>query len=390
MVAALLLWSACGTPQPSPQQGPDSATTDSAATAEVVAHTNDGLTAKGDADTVADATAADGTVAKVVCPTCPPEQKCRPDTGACVTAGVAKCDPPCVGGLVCRLTPPPACQQQTCKMPATWAADVLKLTALSLDDSGVTCSGGKGNALGKLAQNLPLAKQLLSDAVANDQATVLLEPNGVAAGGGAGSLRWLFGTRATTHLKCDPTSEQAFCAYTVSQACWDRTTPGSGPCAPWMSLPVQWNPAAGPGQTGTLSSGKAPLQPPGDLLQFSVPLAGGAQVLLQIHRPRFDATVVTASAGQPAGPLGWRQAKGSLCGAVPLADIDAALAGLPTSMLDSLGGLQGARTFRAKLLPGDVDLDDDGKNDAASAALQFSATRAVISGLSPLDANGNP
>ncbi|MBM4346182.1 MAG: hypothetical protein FJ100_22640 [Deltaproteobacteria bacterium] len=390
LITALLLASACGTAQPSPQPGTDSATVDSStadssADADAVVNPEDGLTAKDGADA-----AVDATVVQVTCPTCPPEQKCRPDTGACVTAGVAECDPPCVGGLVCRLTPPPACQLQTCKLPTAWAADVLKLTSLSLDDSGVTCSGGKGNALSKLAQSVPLIKQLLSDAVANDQVTVLTEPNGLSAGGGKGSLRWLFGTRAETHLKCDPTSQKAFCAYTVSQACWDRTTPGSGPCAPWMSLPVQWSAAAEPGKTGALSSGKAPVQPPGDVLQFGVPLAGGAQVLLQVHQPRLDATVVTASAGQPAGPLGWRQAQGSLCGAVPLADIDAALAGLPPSMLASFGGLKAARALRAQVLPGDVDLDGDGKNDAASAALQFTATRAMISGLSPLDANGNP
>ncbi|MSQ84763.1 MAG: hypothetical protein EXR77_18140 [Myxococcales bacterium] len=123
--------------------------------------------------------------------------------------------------------------------------------------------------------------------------------------------------------------------------------------------------------------------PPGDMLQFAVPLTAGAQVLLQVYHPRLDAQVTVAQGGEPAGPLGWRAVQGSLCGAVPLADLDAALAGLPQATLESLGGLATAQALRAKMVPGDVDLDGDGKNDAASAAVAFTGTRAKITGLSP-------
>lgn len=332
---------------------------------------------------------ADGSAANTNCPVCPTGQKCRPDQAICVGAGVVQCDPACAAGLVCRLNPPPACVLQTCKLPATWSADVVKLTTLSLTASAAAC-GKDNHALGQLATKLPLLTQLLGDAVANDQATVLLEPNGLTATGGPGSLRWLFGTRAPTHLKCNPTSLQAVCAYTVSQACWDRATAGTGPCAPWMVLPASWSPPTIAGEPGTLSGGQAPQSPAGDRLQFAVPLAGGGQVLLQLFGPRLQATVKTAAAGEPAGPLGWRQIEGTLCGAVPLDDLDAALAGLPAATLESLGGLEAARKLRAQLLPGDTDLDGDGKADAASAAIGFQGTRATISGLSPLGPNGQP
>ena len=198
-----------------------------------------------------------------------------------------------------------------------------------------------------------------------------------------GALRWLFGTRNLQSLKCNPTSQEAVCGYTVSQLCWARDTPGNGPCAPWMQLPVSWTPPAAVGGQGQLASAGAPAAP-GDLLQFAVPVANGGQVLLQVHHPKLVASVTTAQQGQPAGPLGWRQVQGTLCGAVSLADLDAALAGLPQSTLDALGGVEAARKVRAQLLPGDLDLNGDGQIDAASTALSVTGTRATITGLSPL------
>ncbi len=66
---------------------------------------------------------------------------------------------------------------------------------------------------------------------------------------------------------------------------------------------------------------------------------------------------------------------------MPLADLDAALAGLPATTLENLGGLQAAQALRAKLVPGDVDLDGDGKADATTAAMSFTGTRAKLVGL---------
>jgi hypothetical protein len=324
---------------------------------------------------------ADVSAVTASCVPCPQGQKCRPDTGVCVAAGVVACAPACPLALVCRLEPPPACVVPTCKLPNAFSADVLKLTALSLQPTANPCPGGQ-NALGKLAAQLPMVKKLLDDAVANDQTTVLLENAGVQAKASEGALRWLFGTRDATSLKCDTTSDEAFCGYTASQTCWDRTTPGAGACKPWMSLPVKWTPPTMPGGQGQLAT--AAQLPPGDLLQFAVPLTGGAQVLLQIHHPRLQAQVSTAAEGEPAGPAGWRKIAGTLCGAVPVADLDAALAGLPKDTLDALGGLQAAQKLRAQLLPADVDLDGDNVPDAASAAIGLTGTRAKLTGLSPL------
>ncbi len=392
LLAGALLQVGCGEAAKVPpladmaaQVGFDAATVDDASAADVgqvseVASV-DGEIAPGE---VADGDVGTDAQTAPPCPACPAGQKCRPDRGICVTAGVVQCTPACPQSLTCRLQPPPACVLQTCALPSTWSTDVLKLTALSLKASDATCDGAIGNALGKLAAQLPLMQSLLTDAVANDQATVLLEPDALAPSGGQGKLRWLFGTRAATSLKCNPTSQDAFCGYTASPLCWDRATPGAGVCAPWMQLPVQWAPPQAPAIQGKLlGPGGDVALPAGDVLQFSVPLAAGAQVLLQVFRPRLDAQVVVAQGDEPAGPLGWRTVQGSLCGAVPLADLDAALAGLPQTTLDALGGLAGAQSLRAKMLPGDVDLDGDGQVDAASAALAFTGTRAKVTGLSP-------
>jgi hypothetical protein len=150
-----------------------------------------------------------------------------------------------------------------------------------------------------------------------------------------------------------------------------------------MQLPVQWQPPQAPALQGKLQGPKQATLPPGDVVQFAVPLKAGATVLLQVHHPRLDAQVAVAQGDEPAGPLGWRTIQGSLCGAVPLAELDAALAGLPQATLDALGGLAAVQALRAKMLPGDLDLNGDGKVDAASAAVAFTGTRAKITGLSP-------
>lgn len=331
-------------------------------------------------DSSADATAGDAPAAPN-CPACPQGQKCLHATGNCVGAGVIACAPACSPPLVCRLAPPPACMVQSCKMPTGFGDDIVKLTSLQVAAPGASCGGSQGNALGKLVAQLPLVQKLLSDAVQNDQATVLLQPNGLSAAGGTGALRWLFGTRAPQSLKCDPASPLALCSYTASPLCWDPATPGQGPCRPWMELPVAWAPGPKAGDPGALGNTQGVAKPAGDQLQFAIPVADGGQVLLSLSHPVLQATVVTATPGQPAGPLGWRQLDGRLCAAVALADLDAALAGLPSDTLTNLGGLQAARELRAKLLPGDLDLDGDGSMDAASATLEIAGVRAKLAGL---------
>lgn len=263
---------------------------DTSAPADTTANTaTDGAALDAPLDSAADATSADTASAPgSACPKCPEGQKCRPDLAICVGAGIVACQPACPASLICRLQPPPACVQQSCALPSQFSADVLKLTSLSLDSDSAACKGATGNALAKLAAQVPLVQKLLNDAVASDQATVLLEPTGLTPQGGTGALRWLFGTRSFDNLKCNPASQQAYCSYTASPTCWDRTTTGNGACAAWMQLPVTWLPPLGTASLGALQSDAAPL-PPGDLLQFAVPLANGAQVLLQLMQPRLQA-----------------------------------------------------------------------------------------------------
>ena len=359
---------------------PDTGALDSAAIGEVGdSAAGDGLAA-GDSPVEVAADTATGPV----CPKCPDGQKCRPDLGTCVVAGTAVCAPACPAGTVCGLMAPPTCAVVTCKLPTNFSTDVLKVTALQIAAADQGCEGVVGNALGKLAAKVPLVQQLLTQAVQNDQATVLLEPEGLTAKGGQGGLRWLFGTLSMQSLKCSPTSQTALCAYTVNAGCWDTATAGQGACPAWMRLPVGWAPPLATAKVGSLTGlkkGNVVAVPPGDVLQFAVPTSGSGHVLLQVAQPRLQAEIELADATAPATPLGWSKVSGRFCGVVPLADLDAALAGLPADVLQSLGGLPAALALRAQLLPGDTDLDGDGQPDAASAAVDFVGTRAKVVGI---------
>jgi len=119
---------------------------------------------------------------------------------------------------------------------------------------------------------------------------------------------------------------------------------------------------------------------PGDRLQFAIPIAGG-HVLLQLHRPRFEASVQTAVNALGAGQ-GWMGVSGSLCGVLPMSDLRAALYGIPADVLESLGGVETAMTLLDANLTPDTDLDGDGDPDGVSAILSFEGTRARLVGLS--------
>jgi hypothetical protein len=329
------------------------------------------------------------------CPSCPEDSLCRPDRGACVGAGLVRCEPACVPGTVCGLTG--TCLRPTCAARDRFPARVLKLTALTIPTDG-GCGGGPTTALGRLASRLPIVATLLGDAVRADRATLLLEPTAFPEAGGSGHLTWLFGTRAPDSLRCDPTAAEAFCTYTASRDSWDATTPGAGPCDPWLASRAVFTPdpdrrraphpvrpdAAGEGRLsgGGLSSEAA--GDPSDLLQFGIPAAGGGQVLLQLHAPALEAraTVDPSNPTAVAAP-GFVGLSGRLCGAVPIASLRAALAALPADVLEAVGGLATAEALLADNLAADVDLDGDGAFDAASVALAFTGTRARLSGLSP-------
>jgi hypothetical protein len=325
------------------------------------------------------------------CPPCAEDAVCRPDRGLCVGAGVVSCEPPCAFGTTCGLAEPAACYLETCAPRSEFPAPVLKLTSLAVaTDSG--CGGAGPTAFGRLAGRLSLVGMQLAQAVAEDRATILLEPRGfegASDGLAEGTLTWLFGTLDPTSLRCDPTADAAFCGYTASRDSWDVATPGRGSCEPWMVQRARLvaDPQRPLGVTltggGRAAAASAPEGDPRDLLQFAVPTAGGGHVLLQLHAPTLEARA-SRDPSHPAATAGELVAlSGRLCGVVPMASLRAALAGLPAALLEGLGGLGLVEDLLAANLTPDVDLDGDGVFDGASAALDFTATRARLTGLSP-------
>ena len=326
------------------------------------------------------------------CPPCGDEALCRPDRGVCVGAGVVACDPACAPRTVCGLVTPAACFLETCRLPGDFPTPVLKLTSLGIPtDSG--CGGAGLTAFGRLAGRLSLVNTQLAQAVAADRATILVEPRDFAAPADAtatarGSLVWRFGTLAADSLRCDPTAAEALCGYTASRDSWDTATPGTGPCDPWITQQATLTPdpqsplgatLAGGGRVSAeaLADGAAR-----DLLQFAVPTADGGHVLLQVHAPILEARATRDLTSPNATAGGLVAVSGRLCGVVPMASLRAALAGLPADLLGQLGGLAMVEDLLAANLTADVDLDGDGVFDGVSAALDFTGTRARLSGLS--------
>jgi hypothetical protein len=272
------------------------------------------------------------------------------------------------------------CLFETCAERSEFPSNVLKLTKLELPVGSTACSGQQ-SAIGDLALAIPIIGTLLEGAVANDRATVLIEPVDFAPEGGDGRLTWLFGTLSPDNLRCDLQSNDAVCSYTSSRDSWDRGTPGTGPCSPWISHPATWVSSGFPGTIDVVGTPSETAVVPGDRLQFAIPIASG-HVLLQLHRPRLDAKVQTAVNPIAAGP-GWLKLSGALCGVLPMSDLRAALFGLPADVLESLGGIETAIALLDSNLNPDTDLDGDGDLDGVSAILGFEATRARLIGLSP-------
>jgi hypothetical protein len=108
---------------------------------------------------------------------------------------------------------------------------------------------------------------------------------------------------------------------------------------------------------------------------ISVPVEG-QQLLLQMYGVRADGTLSTDASGDAALEM-------RFCGAVPEAELVAALEGLPPDTLEPVGGLATARRLLALALNPDIDGDGDGVRESLSFALRVQAIRATTVGWSP-------
>ena len=293
---------------------------------------------------------------------CPEGLRCYAPTEECVAEGVASCTPACASYEQCSArAETPTCFAQICTLPPRPASPTLKVVALAILPAAEACDldgDGQGDArLSELASGYAELPQALQAAIVQDRITMMLTR-------GPEHLDLLFGTLAPESLRCDPSSPTAGCRYTVSRESYDRGA-RSGPCPAWLSL----GDASLVGDAFRAGGAEA-------TAGIAVPI-DERQLLLQMFGVRADGTLVTGEAGQDE-TLALR-----LCGAVPKAELRAALEGLPPDALDPVGGLEGARNLLDVLLRADVDGDGDGVRESVSFALALSAVRADVTGWSP-------
>ena len=159
------------------------------------------------------------------------------------------------------------------------------------------------------------------------------------------------------------------CTYTVSRLSYDPVSPGAS-CSTWLRVrDVK--------QTG----GDLASPAPGPGTDMVVPTDAGGW-LLQLLGTQLSAAVSSASASGPGlGP----RLDGRLCAAVPKGDLLLVADTLPDDVAATYGGRDLVRTFIDGLIAADLDVDGDGKADAASVSLDWTAVPARIVGYSPLE-----
>ncbi len=281
-------------------------------------------------------------------------------SGRCASAGPTACPLPCPQAQACGPWQP-GCTPAACAVPGPWPRGVMKLFVLQLSRAGTGCDldgdGDVDNALGPLLGVVPTLQAKIEESVQVGRTVAALEL------GPTGSAALWFGSVDPRQARCNPAVADAVCAYTASPLSFDR----QGSCEPWL----RWPSDAGGVDGGVLalatesSEALVPLEDTAVLLRVAVPRVRAAS--------RWD-----ADAGRLGGLSG-----GRLCAAVLPGQLRLALAGLPQSTLDAFGGLDTARSLFDALVHADLDLDRDGRAEHVSVSLDFEATFAWATGMTP-------
>jgi hypothetical protein len=292
---------------------------------------------------------------------CPEGLRCYAPTNECVFEGVGTCESPCASYEQCSArADAPTCYAQICSLPPAPPTPALKVIGLEvLGDAGGCDLDGDGTGDAELASVTNVYDALpeaLADAIGADRITMFVNRPG-------GRLELLFGTLAPDSLRCDPASPVGACRYTITKDGYDRGA-RSGPCPAWLTLPDEVVEEARVTAGGAVTN-----------TGISVPVEG-QQLLLQMYGVRADGTLSTDASGDAALEM-------RFCGAVPEAELVAALEGLPPDTLEPVGGLATARRLLALALNPDIDGDGDGVRESLSFALRVQAIRATTVGWSP-------
>jgi hypothetical protein len=229
--------------------------------------------------------------------------------------------------------------------------------ALDVDGNPATCappsncSDGLDNSLALLAD---VANPQLAKAFANGSVNLVFEHRGFNANGTPYMLAFFNGHAA--QAGCDPTT--ASCPYTVTADFLDAD------CQPLYGF-------SNARVVGThLTAGGVGFKWPLD-----IPISAGVDLHVTVWDTIIDATV-TLSGGKPVAMAGL------LGGAVPKADMIAAVDALPDSVQLPAGMTkQSIHDLIDAFITNDIDTDGDGNLDAASIGLKFTASAATISGV---------
>ena len=224
---------------------------------------------------------------------------------------------------------------------------------LDVDENPATCapggcSAGIDNALSALGS---FANPQLDKAVQSGSLALVLELKDFKQGPV---------TLALYSAKLDP--KNATCKFLAETCAWkvDPKMLDAVTCKPLVGL------------AGTLLGTQLKAGGKGTSFPFSIPLQGGAALKVTIYAARVHATVTLTNGKVTA-------LDGVLAGAVPKSELVAALDALPDDgslpvSKDDLKGLLDA------LVQNDIDLDGDGKKDAASIGLKLKGIAGTLTG----------
>jgi len=248
-----------------------------------------------------------------------------------------------------------------------FSAPVNKVTALALGDSGRpgqalnvdgkptcsptdNCEAGLDNSLAPFAG---LANQPLQDAVDKGDVILLFEHRGFNLTGNPYTLAFWQGKPVDPG--CD--IQHQSCAYWVPGDLLDPD------CEPLLGF-----------HNAKVSGTKLTAGGVGTNYPFTIPIAPGVNLDVRLANAMVEATL-TLQGGKPVAMTGL------LAGAVPKADMIAAVQAVPEDQLPISKDL--VLQMLNLLIVNDIDTDADGNLDAASIGIRFSAIAGTIAGVKP-------
>ena len=238
-------------------------------------------------------------------------------------------------------------------------ADATKLTqiAIGLDADAdqaldIDGDGEPDNALGVLSA---FVNPSLADSVAAGIALILLDFQNLD--GAAAAVSVYNGELAPHNAGCN--LQAAACQYIA-----DPISVREEPCGPQVSLP-----AAVAGDVITAGG-------PDLVMPFDLPLTADSVLRLTVYNVQMRLTMTRGEDGNVTAVTGL------LGGAIPAAELDAAIEAIPAEQFEELGITpEGVRQLLGAIAPNDLDTDGDGNFDARSIGIRVTGIDGELIGV---------